>query len=572
MNNAITKSLVFLLLSSALFISKAVGQITATIDTSQKYQTVFGWGAGLRRCTNVFYEASPTVISKVEDLCFNQLHVNIVRTLCEATLEPVQPTVVFPLDSANLDWTYYDTMKIVYAVQRAQTVSNGRINYVFSTNNSAPPWQKANHKVTWGDTILPSMYQHFVDFISYYMLGMQNRYHLRLNGMSLFNEPGDSTDFETLSSSPVQVRDLVIKMKPRLDSMETVGMILHTDFISPESPTVSGTNTSKVLGGSCIHYVDSAQNGLFADTAAVNSVDILGTHDYYDQGNTADWTGLKSVSMNKPIWVTEVCTGACCPYDASSANAVIQAKWIHRSFTLADARAFSMFSFYDTLPSDTPSVNIGALVIFNNRTDSIIIPKRYYGYKQYVNFVRPGFVRVKSTSTNSSLSVTSFTNPLEDTLVIVAVNDSTGALTNVTFNCPSSDDSINQYVTSDVPDYNATQIANISPPASGQFTTGIEPMSITTFVIPYGVITGMKPDNNLANAIQIFPNPVTDKLIIQSAQKAIIEIFNVQGQLVKSIASNGNKTNIDVSDLSSGVYVVQVKTKSGVVMMKVVKE
>jgi O-glycosyl hydrolase len=404
------------------------------------------------------------------------------------------------------------------------------------------------------------------------MLGMQNRYHLQLNGISLFNEPGDSTDFETLSSSPVQVRDLVIKMRHRLDSMESVHMIPHTDFISPESPTVSGTNTSAVLGGSCIHYVDSAQGGIFADTAAVNSVDILGTHDYFDQGNTADWTGLKSVSKNKPIWVTEVCTGACCPYDASSANAVIQAKWIHRSFNLANARAFSMFSFYDTLPSDTPSVNIGALVIFNNRNDSIIIPKRYYGYKQYVNFVRPGFIRVKASSNLGNLSVTSFTNLLEDTLVIVAVNDSTGALTNVVFKCPESVDSVIQYVTSDVPDYNATRVADILAPTNGKFTTSIEPMSITTFVIPLNVITGMKPGIDKANDIHIFPNPVTDKLTIQSIQKSTIEILNIQGQTIRQQQIQQGKTDIDISSLAKGVYILRLCCDDKTEVTKIVKE
>lgn len=354
--------------------------------------------------------------------------------------------------------------------------------------------------------------------------------------------------------------------------MEAVGMIPHADFISPESPTVSGTNTSAVLGGSCIHYVDSAQNGLFADTAVVNSVDILGTHDYFDQGNTADWTGLKSVSKNKPIWVTEVCTGACCPYDASSANAVIQAKWIHRSFNLADVRAFSMFSFYDTLPSDTPSVNIGALVMFNYHNDSIIIPKRYYGYKQYVNFVRPGFVRVKANSNLSNLSVTSFINPLADTIVIVAINDSTGALTNVEFKCPASVDSVIQYVTSDVPDYNATRLANILAPSGGNFVTSIEPMSISTFIIPLDVITGMKHDNGMANEIHIFPNPVNDKFTIQSLQKAIIEIYNIQGQIIIQQQLKQGKTIIDISELAKGVYILRVNNNEKAEVTKIVKE
>ncbi len=141
---------------------------------------------------------------------------------------------------------------------------------------------------------------------------------------------------------------------------------------------------------------------MFADTAAVNSVAIVGTHDYFDEDNTANWTKLKSVSKNKPIWVTEVSTSSFLPYDITSKNAVVQAKWIHRSFTLADVSAFAMYSFYDTLPA---AGNVTTLVIYDS--NSVIVPKRYYGFKQFVNFVRPGYVRVNATSNNNNLYASS---------------------------------------------------------------------------------------------------------------------------------------------------------------------
>ncbi len=140
---------------------RAMCQNTVTIDTTVRHQTVFGWGAGLRRGTKVFYDSSPALISQVEDLCFNQLHVNIVRALCQATMEPVNDNSdPFSLDTTKLVWTSYDyTTKDIYAIQRALVVSKGRINYIFSSNNSAPPWQKTNNSITYGGSILPTMYE-----------------------------------------------------------------------------------------------------------------------------------------------------------------------------------------------------------------------------------------------------------------------------------------------------------------------------------------------------------------------------------------------------------------------------
>jgi hypothetical protein len=89
-------------------------------------------------------------------------------------------------------------------------------------------------------------------------------------------------------------------------SHEQSSLLPHIDLIAPESPEVSNTNVPADVGKNCIYYLDPAQGGMFADTAAFNSVDIVGTHDYFDEGNTANWTKLRSISKTKPIWVTLV--------------------------------------------------------------------------------------------------------------------------------------------------------------------------------------------------------------------------------------------------------------------------
>ena len=566
----------FFVFNSILFTQKSIGQISVTIDTTVKHQTVFGWGAGLRRGTQSFYAHNPaipaSIINHVEDLCFNQLHVNIVRALCQATMEPVNDNNdPFSLDTSKLDWSYYDTKtKDIHAIRQAFAVSNGRINYIFSSNNSAPPWQKTNNSITYGGTILPSMYDEFTEYESAYLLGMQNRYHIKINGFSLFNEPGDSAYFETLSSPPSQVKDLIIKMRKRLNSLEQSGSLPHIDIIGPESPIVSAHNPIGV-GKNCIYYLDSAQGGIFADTAAVNSVAIMGTHNYFDESNTANWAKLKSASKNKPIWVTEVCSGTPVPFDNSSVNAVIQAKWIHRSFTMADVRAFNMFSFYDTVPPT--GSNNGGLIQYNS--SSVTVPKRYYGFKQFVNFVRPGYVRVDASSNNNHLFVSSYINPAKDTLIMVAINDTNIILSNVTFYCPNSPFPVIQYATCDSPDYSTTQLGNISAPASGNFVANMQAMSIKTFIIPLNkTATGISSVFKEANQLEIFPNPASDNFIISLPENDNydITVYDYTGRKIMQNQKETGKVNIECKQFASGLYYVQAKSKAVVLTGKIMKQ
>lgn len=80
-----------------------------------------------------------------------------------------------------------------------------------------------------------------------------------------------------------------------------------------------------------------------------------------------------------------------------------------------------------------------------------------------------------------------------------------------------------------------------------------------------------EPINNDIN-VAIYPNPATDKLIIESPQQATIEIANIQGQLIETLATTGTKTNIDISMLAKGMYFVKVKTEKGVAVKKFIKE
>ena len=72
-------------------------------------------------------------------------------------------------------------------------------------------------------------------------------------------------------------------------------------------------------------------------------------------------------------------------------------------------------------------------------------------------------------------------------------------------------------------------------------------------------------EDNVASIIAVFPNPVNDILNITSPETiSEIEIVNVMGQVVKRIEVNTDNVVCNVKDLTSGVYVVRIRTLSGV--------
>ncbi|WP_106915869.1 GEVED domain-containing protein [Chryseobacterium aurantiacum] len=74
-------------------------------------------------------------------------------------------------------------------------------------------------------------------------------------------------------------------------------------------------------------------------------------------------------------------------------------------------------------------------------------------------------------------------------------------------------------------------------------------------------------------AIDIYPNPVADKLTVSAPKNTIqkIEIIDVSGRLIKTVSSKNSEEVIDTSFLSQGNYVLRISTDKGVFYRNVIK-
>jgi hypothetical protein len=77
--------------------------------------------------------------------------------------------------------------------------------------------------------------------------------------------------------------------------------------------------------------------------------------------------------------------------------------------------------------------------------------------------------------------------------------------------------------------------------------------------------------NNYQKKISLFPNPVTDQLFITSESATIekITVYSMSGTPV--INDSDNKNSIDVSNLSEGLYFIEISSSEGKSVQKFVK-
>lgn len=91
----------------------------------------------------------------------------------------------------------------------------------------------------------------------------------------------------------------------------------------------------------------------------------------------------------------------------------------------------------------------------------------------------------------------------------------------------------------------------------------------------FSVSRPLSTSDFFAQNFKIFPNPATTSIQISSTQKFIetIEISDINARVLKTVSCNDAlQMNVDISDLSTGVYFLKVKSNEGIGSAKFLKQ
>ena len=82
--------------------------------------------------------------------------------------------------------------------------------------------------------------------------------------------------------------------------------------------------------------------------------------------------------------------------------------------------------------------------------------------------------------------------------------------------------------------------------------------------------TGVNED---ANSLSVFPNPTKDNVMIQGEAIETVSVYNTLGQcMLNETFENANSVELNMSNLSAGVYMVSIRTNGTMVTKMIVKE
>jgi len=73
------------------------------------------------------------------------------------------------------------------------------------------------------------------------------------------------------------------------------------------------------------------------------------------------------------------------------------------------------------------------------------------------------------------------------------------------------------------------------------------------------------PDDLKNKSIDVYPNPARTYFIIYNyaVENRMVQLFDINGRLVKNIQTQALATRVDINNLSNGIYVLRVKEANG---------
>ncbi len=90
----------------------------------------------------------------------------------------------------------------------------------------------------------------------------------------------------------------------------------------------------------------------------------------------------------------------------------------------------------------------------------------------------------------------------------------------------------------------------------------LDPERAEYFYYHYYVDQVVSVENPLASTFSLYPNPTSDILNVSASGTYSVQIYSLNGQLIKSLVDVNGITSIDVSDFSKGNYILTVSNQS----------
>ncbi len=424
---------------------------TAVVHWGSLRQQIVGFGA-----SGAFGQAASLQMmpakdrNKVLSLLFsakNGIGLDIVRSLVNdgvdgKTIEPAP---------GQWDWNIQPDDQI-WLMNEARKYG---VTTLMSTPWSPPAWMKKNDAVAGGknvltNVLLPKYYHAYAVYLAKYVTGYWSHFHIRINVISIQNEPNWNTNYASCVWTPQQfdtfIREDVIPVFKQYD--------VQAKLMMPEQ----------------LNWGEQYALPTLKDPIASKAVSIVAAHGY--AGTVAPLPVAER--EHKQVWETEISTFG--PDDPSITDGLHWAKVVNDYLTVANVNAWNYWWLTNTGTDNEGLINI------NPVTGKYVLNKRLFTIGNYSRFVRPGYYRIAAArSPMAGVFLSAFKDPKTGRFAVVLVNEnnSTSTLDVSMKGLSHGPSSVVPYVTS------ATKNLQEGSPVAfsqGMFTAALPAQSVTTYV------------------------------------------------------------------------------------------
>ncbi len=357
------------------------------IDRTLRYQTIEGFGTyqNERRWIN-FYAT---------DLGSSAVRIGLISNQIEPVNDNEDPFIL-DMESLNysaIDFEYFSMLK------------EAGLETFILTSWSPPAWMKKNLSLSWlgpnaewdTDAALNRLEYHYYDEFAESMVAVVKMFEqeagIHIEAIGLQNEPAFDEPYASAILDLEHFAELIEVVGKRFEDEE-----ITTRLYMPEQ-VVGQYNNSNV------QYLDALHNNEEANPYC----DIFAVHGYGEDGITpgipsySEWKLMYSYAQlgdyPKKVWMTETHIGY---QDWNSAMSTAGA--IHGGLWAGNISLWTNWSF-------------GDMQFTKNQPNST-----FYTSKNYFKYIRPGAVRVETSTANPDILVTAFEHDEDGTFTAVLIN------------------------------------------------------------------------------------------------------------------------------------------------------
>ena len=318
----------------------------------------------------------------------------------------------------------------------SDALENGRKAVARGARILATPWtppasMKSNNSLINGGSLLPSSYGAYVNHLNGFLNTMAAN-GAPVSVISLQNEPDWAPDYESASWTAEQFR------------------VFARDF--------AGNINAPVMMPESLRFDQALSNTTLNDPAAAANVDYIGGHLY--GATIRDYPLARQ--RGKPLWQTEYLVN-----DQSLGSALTTGVQINDCITVGN---MSAYIWWKTIGNANGLLNASGAA-----------QKRGFVMGQYSRFVRPGDVRIGTTTQSGPLRTSAFRDMSTSRFAIVLINNTTAAATQRVNLRGITASNVTPWITSASQSLQQQSTVNVSGNA---FTYNIPAQSIVTFVGP----------------------------------------------------------------------------------------